>query len=169
MMRKVLALGFLLVVAMPTAGLAHSERVGSQPKPDARVRRPPSRLLITFSEPPTADVSVEVKDGCGTNVVDDVEVQNLDLRAALSKGQPGRWKVSSSVISGIDGHNTRDSWTFTVEGEADCAKAQPRGDRKQPDDDVDGDGLPVVPIAIGIGAVVLVAVGLRALTGRSDG
>ena len=167
----VLAL-FLFLLA-PSTAFAHAERVSSTPKESARVQRVPAKLAISFSEPPTGDSNLEVLDGCGNDVVDEILVQNMDVSATLQRGQPGNWEVRSSVVSGVDGHQTDDTWSFRVAGPKDCSKAPSDGGGDRPraggDDDDDESSFPVVPIAIGVAALLVVAIGLRVLTGRSKG
>lgn len=158
----------LLIQAGPAA--AHAERSASKPKEGAAVAVPPQSLNITFTEPPTGDAVVEVVDGCDRDVVADVEVQNFEITAALSEGQPGRWTVRTNVISGVDGHNTRDRWTFEVQGEPDCSapESAPPDEAAGDDDEEDGGGSSPLPLLlIGGATLALVAVGLM-LRGRGS-
>ena len=148
---------------------AHAERVGSQPQPGTRAQDAPSSLTIEFSEPPTGDAVLEVLDGCGNDVVGELQVQNMEISADLSEGQPGRWEVASTVVSGVDGHQTKDSWSFTVAGSKDCSVAAPADEEGVSDgEDDDSSSFPLVPVALGGLAVLGVALALRALTGRSE-
>lgn len=162
------ALAIVAVQAAPA--LAHAERASSRPEEGAKVASAPLSLAITFTEPPTGDAVVEVVDGCKRDVVADVEVRNLEINAALSEGQPGKWTVHTNVISGVDGHNTRDRWTFSVRGEPDCSAPETAapddaaaGDDEEEDDD-GGSSLPL--IAIGVATLALAALGL-VVRGRS--
>lgn len=158
------ALLFVLAWAAPAA--AHAERSSSRPEEGVTVARAPGALSITFTEPPTGDAVVEVADGCGRDVVSDVEVQNFAITASLADGQPGKWTVRTNVISGVDGHNTRDRWTFGVRGEADCSAPQTDApDAAAGDDDDEGGGSAVPLLAIGAATVALIAIGL-VLRGR---
>lgn len=155
----VVACAGLLAHAAPA--LAHAERSASTPEEGAAVKAAPGSLTVTFTEPPTGDAVAEVVDGCGRDVVQDVEVQNLELTASLAEGQPGKWTVRTNVISGIDGHQTRDRWTFRVRGEADCSAAATDAPEPEGDEEDDGGGGSAVPlIAIAGGTVALVALGL---------
>lgn len=150
---------------------AHAERSASTPKEGATVAAPPKTLEITFTEPPTGDAVVEVVDGCRRDVVADVQVQNFDITADLAKGQPGDWEVRTNVISGVDGHNTRDRWSFAVRGQADCSAAKTDAPEAAdgPDDEDEGGGSGALPLlVIGGATLALVAVGL-VLRGRSGG
>lgn len=156
----VLAVAAVLAQAAPA--LAHAERSASTPKEDAKVAAAPDTLAITFTEPPTGDAVVEVVDGCGRDVVADLTIQNLEITASLAEGQPGRWTVRTNVISGVDGHNTRDRWTFAVRGEADCSAAETDAPDASGDDDEDdeGGGSAMPLIAIGAATLGLVVVAL---------
>ncbi|MDQ4125674.1 MAG: copper resistance protein CopC, partial [Actinomycetota bacterium] len=152
------------VLAQTAPAFAHAERSGSTPKEGAAVAAPPEALNITFTEPPTGDAVVEVIDGCRREVVADVEVQNFEITAALAGGQPGRWTVRTNVISGVDGHNTRDQWTFRVRGEADCTAAETTAPDATGDEEDGGGGggaLPLLLVAGGTVALVVVALLLR--------
>lgn len=158
------------LLALPFSGpaLAHAERISSQPEENTRVQQPPTQLSIGFTEPPTGDAVLEVLDGCGDDVVDTLEVQNMEILAGLVQGSPGRWRVTSTVVSGVDGHQTRDSWSFRVAGPQDCSQASggrnQGGDRPEDDDDP----FPLIPVLLGVAAVLGVAVLLRVLTGRTE-
>ena len=167
MRRAALFVAAVTAVLAPAApAFAHAERSASTPKEGAAVAAPPKALSITFTEPPTADAVVEVTDGCKRDVVSDVEVQNFELTAALAGGQPGKWTVRTNVISGLDGHNTRDQWTFSVRGEPDCNAAETEAPGAAAgDEDVGGGGSPLPLLLVGGATVALVVVGL-VLRGR---
>lgn len=164
-----LALMGLLTAAAPAS--AHAERLGSQPEEGARLKKAPTSISIDFTEPPTGDARLEVLDGCGDDVVQAVEVANRNITSPLQDGEPGDWKVTSTVVSGIDGHQTKDSWSFEVAGQKDCSQgggAGEGGGEAAGDEQDDGSSLPVIPIALGAAGVLAVALLLRMLTGRSD-
>ncbi len=149
----------LAALGYATPAGAHAERSASSPREGATIAAAPEVLRVTFTEPPTGDAAVRVLDGCGRDVVEDVEVQNFEIAARLAAGQPGSWTVHTNVISIVDGHNTRDRWTFGVRGPADCSSPDPPdGDaaRDQPDDAGGGSALPLV--LLGAAAVALIAV-----------
>lgn len=162
-----IAAAFLLGGATPA--LSHAERAASTPKEGAAMATAPKTLKITFTEPPTGDAVVEILDGCGNDVLAGLEVQNFEITAALGEGQPGKWEVRTNVISGVDGHNTRDRWSFDVRGEPDCSAPETpgpdaSGEDLEPDDE-GGGSLPL--IALGGATVLLIALGLF-VRGRSS-
>ena len=169
MKRLILAAAALLaVVAGSGPAFAHAERASSRPDEGSNAAKAPKSLVVTFTEPPTGDAAIEVLDGCGRDVVSDVQVQNFEIDATLADGQPGEWTVRTNVISAIDGHNTRDRWTFSVRGEADCSAAEtpaPRAAGDGEEDDGGGSALPL--LAIGAATLVLVAIGVM-LRGRGS-
>ncbi|HEX2295267.1 MAG TPA: copper resistance protein CopC [Actinomycetota bacterium] len=169
MKRTTVAAAALAAVLMQAApALAHAERSASTPEEGATVAVPPGVLNVTFTEPPTGDAVVEVADGCGRDVVADLEIQNFEIAATLAEGQPGRWTVRTNVISAVDGHNTRDRWTFAVRGEPDCSAAEsaPPDDTAAGGDDDEGGGSSALPLlAVGGATVALVVLGLM-LRGR---
>jgi methionine-rich copper-binding protein CopC len=159
-------------VGLLTAGspaYAHGDIQASDPAPRSTVRRAPKSVAITFTEAPTAQAVLEVTDGCKREVGQGVDVAEATATVRVGDAQPGRWQVSYRVISAVDGHLTRGGYAFTVAGEKDCTPdekpAKDPGDdptRAAPpideEDEPEGSGAPVVPIAIG--AVALIAVAL---------
>ena len=166
---RALLLGVTIVLLQTSPALSHAERAASTPKEGATVAAPPDVLRLTFTEPPTGDAFVTVLDECGRDVVSDIEVQNFDITATLSGGQPGRWRVETNVISAVDGHNTRDRWLFDVRGAADCSAEEsvPPDAAGGDDEEDDGGGSPTVVIVLGAATLVLIALGL-VIRGRSS-
>ena len=148
-----------LVVLLPTAqALAQAERQSSDPEEGKTLQEPPAHLYINFSEPPTGDAKITVTDGCGDDVVANFDVTDRTIHANLDVGQPGRYKVATQVVSGVNGQQTSDDWTFKVSGTKDCSAAPPE------DEPADGGGTeedggvgPIALLAAG-GAVVLIGV-----------
>lgn len=152
------------VLAGAAPALAHAERTGSTPEERSRVTAPPAEVSVTFTEPPVADADLQVLDGCDRDVVDDLEVQGTEITAALAGGQPGRWRVEFHVVSGIDGHPTRDAFTFRVRGAADCSEEEeppPAAEDDDAGDDDGGGGLLIALFAGGTVVLVLLALVLR--------
>ena len=155
--------------AAPTAAWAHAERSASTPREGATLDKVPSQLSIQFTEPPTGDAVVEITDACDADVVSNIEVSGTEIVAALDEGQPGTWRVNTAVISTIDGHQTRDRWTFEVAGKADCSE-QATGPRRGDEPDPSGASSQVaVMIAIATVIVLGVALVVRSLSGRNVG
>jgi methionine-rich copper-binding protein CopC len=119
----------------------------SRPKAGREVSEAPSAIEIDYTEPPTSESTVTVQDGCKNDIVSDVSVSGLTLTAALDVGQPGRWKVRFAVISGLDGHPTRDAYSFVVEGEADCSAKDGDGPRSAPPEEGGGSGTLLLLVA----------------------
>jgi len=162
----VTALVLLSLVAAPRA-FGHAERAATTPEVGARVDEVPDTVSVSYTEPPAGNPVFRVIDGCGNDVVDELKVQNQTIDASLLDGQPGRWNVEWTVISGVDGHDTRDSYSFRVAGRRDCTQAAPE---PAPDDDGASDGSgssagSLIPIAIG--GVVLAGLALF-LRGRAS-
>lgn len=155
------------LAGLHTPAFAHAERVSSHPEEGDRLKEAPSKVSIEFSEPPAADASLQVVDGCGNDVAGEVQVANQGISVPIDGGQPGKWKVDSTVVSGLDGHETRDSWTFSVGGKADCSQGG-GGGRARGGGDEDESSFPVIPVVIGAVVVLAVALLLRAVTGRSE-
>lgn len=157
----------LLLGAAPA--LAHAERSASAPEPNERLKEPPAEISVTFTEPPIADADFKVFDGCTNDVVDQLDVQGMDITAALAEGQPGKWKVAFHVVSGIDGHATKDSFGFTVQGPKDCQAASetPPPSADGPDEPEEGESSMGL-IAAFAGATLLAVVIALLLRGRKS-
>jgi methionine-rich copper-binding protein CopC len=164
---RILLLGVTIVLLQASPALSHAERAASTPKEGARVATPPEELRVTFTEPPTGDASVTVLDECGRDVVSDIEVQNFEITATLSGGQPGRWRVETNVISAVDGHNTRDRWLFDVRGAADCSAEESDAPDAGGDDEEEEGSSSMPLILLGAATLVLIALGL-VIRGRSS-
>jgi copper resistance protein C len=177
MRRATLLLAAALVAVFPTAALAHGEIESTIPEADATLKKPPNHLIINFTEAPTKDAVFKVVDGCGTNVIDQAEVQERVGHIFLTSGaQPGKWKVSYKIVSAVDGHPTKGGYGLTVKGQTDCSEpdgsgngggngnggnggAGAAGDTGAPAgaETDDGGSFPIVPVALGTIAVVALA------------
>ncbi len=154
----------MLSLATAPPAFAHAERVASTPDEGERLKGKPPTLQIDFSEPPIGDATFEVLDGCGRDVVADLEVQGTQITASLAGGQPGLWNVRTHVVSGIDGHATRDQWRFRVAGEQDCAAEPVPTGPAAADDGSDTGGFPLLAFAAGTTLVIIFALLLRRKT-----
>lgn len=155
--------GLTLCLLGPLAGMAaaHAERSSEQPKEDATVEAPPAEITVGFTEPPTGDASASVTDGCGNELVSAVAAGNQTLTVSLAEGQPGKWQVATTVVSAVDGHRTKDSYSFTVAGDPDCNAAAPELPSDDEVPDTGGSSLPWIPITIGIVAMLGIAMLVR--------
>ncbi|HJR46250.1 MAG TPA: copper resistance CopC family protein [Actinomycetota bacterium] len=158
-----------LVLAQAAPALAHAERIGSKPDEGARVGAPPSGLRIDFSEPPIGDARFVVLDGCGRDVVQNIDVSGTTIDATLAEGQPGEWQVDTRVVSGVDGHATSDNWSFAVRGNADCeqepVETTPPPEAGGDEDDEGGGSTFLLIFAAGTLVVIGLALALRRKTG----
>ncbi|MFN2588723.1 MAG: copper resistance protein CopC [Actinomycetota bacterium] len=166
MIKTVVASAACAVAALAGPAAAHGDIQATDPDRLARVRRPPRSVAVTFTEAPTAQAVLKVRDGCRRDVTQGVDVADATATARVAVGQPGRWRVSYRVISALDGHESRGLYTFTVAGRRDCTPDEPPA-TGAPDDaaaaptpegeDPAGAGAPVIPIALGAIAVVVLA------------
>ena len=156
----------LLAVFAPRA-FGHAERAATEPKVGARLNAAPEVVSVSYTEPPAGNPEFKVMDGCGNDVVEDLKVQNMTIEATLAAGQPGNWEVEWQVVSGVDGHDTRDSYSFKVAGTKDCNVAAPHDDSEGIDlVEPSGPGAGVlIPVALGAVALIGLALFLR---GRSE-
>jgi methionine-rich copper-binding protein CopC len=171
---------FLVAIAAlwllaPATASAHGGLEESDPAANARLKQPPGRVTMAFSELPSKDSVMKVVDGCKRDVVLNTAVAGSDLVSAVDDGEPGTWKASYRVISAEDGHLTKGSFTFTVAGKKDCSPddgGKDGGDATEaapeppagPTGD-DGGSVPVVPIALGATGLVVIGVVVRRVSG----
>ena len=153
----------VILALLMTAGaaFAHSELKKGEPEEGVRLENPPRHAYLTFTEAPAADSAFQVLDGCGRNVVTKLERFDVTLHAKLRVGQPGAWQVRYDVISDEDGHESKESYAFTVKGKKDCSADEgPGGDASGtlPGEESD---FPIVPIAIGTLVIIAGAIAIR--------
>jgi copper resistance protein C len=166
-----------LALAFPAAAYGHGTLESAIPPPDSTLGKPVNHLILNFTEPPTKDAVFKVVDGCGDDLIDQTAVQERTGHVFLVKGgEPGKWKVSYKVVSSVDGHVAKGSYSLKVKGKADCGdgdkpagngggggtgdNAGGGGDQAAPTDDSqeeDGSSFPIVPVAIGTVALVALA------------
>ena len=130
--RAAVALALALAAAAAPAW-AHGEKIRTDPDDGDTLPRPPRRVSVTLTEPPTREAVFEVTDGCGDAVVAEIAIDGEELEARIGGGSPGRWHARYRVISAVDGHPTDGRWHFSVDGERDCGDGDGHGDG-------DGDG-----------------------------
>jgi methionine-rich copper-binding protein CopC len=172
-MKRTLFLGLAVVFALlaATPVLAHGDIDSLHPEPESVRAKSPGHVMLKFTEAPTEDARVAVLDGCGDEMTDERYVQGRTFHVFLKKGQPGKWKVSYTVISAVDGHKTSGEYTFTVKGKRDCSEPEPQASETDepagnagtpnPDlattSDADDPGVPVVVIGVGVLALIGIA------------
>ncbi len=157
---------------------AHGDLHGTVPEKGSTLARAPDHLIINFTEPPAEQSVVSVTDGCSDEVIDELEFDGKAAHVFLSKGQPGKWKVSYKVVSAVDGHRTNGSYALKVTGKRECSGTggAPDGPDKDgsgpgPQAGEDGDpdeeesSFPVVPVALGSLGLVALALVARRLSG----
>jgi methionine-rich copper-binding protein CopC len=179
----------LVVIAVALLGLsasaafAHGETVKTDPEKNASLDAAPPVVTVDLTEPPTDGSLFEVTDGCGRNVAAHVIAEGNKLIAHLEAGQPGKWKAAYRIVSAADGHPSDGSWSFTVEGAADCndevgsttntpapteSATEPKDEAERvagtPASGSDDGGFPVIPVVVGTVAVLGAAAFVRAKT-----
>lgn len=177
------AMGVLGALLMSGPAHAHGELQGTNPKDGATLGRAPGSVTITLTEAPTADAQLKVFDGCKRDVAADVGVDASDLAARIDGGEPGKWRAAYRAVSSEDGHFTKGSISFTVKGKRDCTPDKPAKNNDNNGDNGSGDGdgptraagdeegdeggdIPVVPIALGTGGLLAIAIVVRMTAGR---
>jgi copper transport protein len=116
----VLVLAGLALVLLAPAARAHANLESSDPADGAILASAPSRVTLTFSEPPDPKLShVEVLDATGADVqrgtVQPVPGDDLSLQIALPPDLPdGVYTVSWTAVSETDTHLTNSAFAFGV-------------------------------------------------------
>ena len=123
--RALLLLGSLTALTLLFGPIApatgHGILESATPSPDARVGSVPATVKVTLTEEPMPGGRLRVTDGCGEQVVSNVQVRDDSITGDVGKAEPGRWKVAFDFISAVDGHRYSDDYSFTVTGPKNCS------------------------------------------------
>jgi methionine-rich copper-binding protein CopC len=176
--RGVVAVVALVCVTAQPA-LAHSELEASDPAADTQVGDVPTEVSLTFTETPSPDANVVIRDGCNDDVAGDSRVEGKSLITAVQGGEPGGWSVSYTVISAEDGHESKGDYVFLVQGKQDCSNNDGGNGNNTPggngddigsgappieNDDGSGSSAPVGLIIAGAVALIVIAFLVRRAT-----
>ena len=167
-----------LALSICAPALGHADVEETTPSANSRVGKPPREVKLVLAEPPGPGSTLQVRDGCRTNVVEDVMADEGEsmLSAALARGEPGRWMVRFESVSAVDGHLVRGGFKFTVAGRHRCGEGKNKGgggtnrqgpqagDLPRDSDESGSSSLPVVPLALGTAALVGIALVARRST-----
>jgi methionine-rich copper-binding protein CopC len=166
--------GVAVALSISTPALGHADVEEMTPSANSRVRKSPREVKLVLAEPPGPGSTLQVRDGCRANVVEDVVADEGEsiLSAALARGEPGRWRVRFQSISAVDGHLVRGGFKFTVAGKHRCGEGKNKGDGgtnrqgqagdlPRDSDESGSSSLPVVPLALGTAALVGIALVAR--------
>ncbi len=110
----------MTIVPLTPYAYAHGDLRSTSPRNGARVPRPPNEVTITLTEAPAPGAQARATDGCDRRVPGAVSVDGDAIVLSLEGGEAGRWNVSYSAVSSVDGHRTRGRIGFTVSGDKDC-------------------------------------------------
>lgn len=170
-MRRLAAVFSLVLVMSGTAG-AHGAYTSSSPAKGDLVKKVPREVTVTLSEAPAQGSTIRVTDGCGREVAEAVQLDGSDLIGVVGGAiapEPGNWKVAFRSISSADGHTARDSFSFKVRGQRDCARQEGPTDEKTESPEIsskppiandESSSFPWIPF--GLGTLVLIVVALVA-------
>lgn len=117
----VAAVGVTFLALQPGVAFGHAALVRSDPEANSFLQRPPTEVLITFSEPIDSRLSVlRVLDATG-QPISAVTVghltfssDGLSIQRAFSPLAPGIYNVLWNNVSSTDGHALSGSFPFTV-------------------------------------------------------
>jgi copper resistance protein C len=176
----VVAVSAVLVAVLGSAAEGHGKKVKTEPDRDDKLSSAPNEVSITLTEEPTDQAVVVVRDGCGEDVLESLSIEGKTMTGSLSDdARPGQFRVEWRVISAVDGHPTDGGFGFHVAGKGKCkgpaggpdqeSSEEPMDDEHMAADPADeagdpaGDagGFPAVPVALGTGGLVLLALVAR--------
>jgi copper transport protein len=101
---------------------AHAELTASDPARGSENPTAPAEVSASFTEPLTESSSLQVFDACGDRVDSGgAAISGNDIKVALDSNVAGRYQVRYFVISDLDGHPSRGTFTFDVSSGTSCA------------------------------------------------
>lgn len=158
----VAACTILLWFALAQPVLAHGDLRSTQPEAGSTTPRIPRHISIDFTEAPTGRPEIGIVDGCRRPVAAGVtRVEEGQVHVAVDRSaQPGKFSVNYRIVSAVDGHPSKGSYKFTVNGKRDCSPDEPA--KETPDgsgDDGDDQAAPPPAPADDSGTTWLLAVG----------
>jgi methionine-rich copper-binding protein CopC len=114
---------FLLLGVGAAPAFGHAEFRTSVPAAGATIDVPPARVIAGFTEPPDDASKLLVLDPCGDRA-DRGPTQTVDTRLAVETTSrfAGVYEVQYNVLSDLDGHPERGSFTFRVAEGEECAE-----------------------------------------------
>lgn len=167
-----LVLGTGTLVNWPVPASAHAELESAVPAVGSVLTATPGEVRLLFTEAPATGSTVRVLDGCGSEVVAAVRVQDRALVASLrpGAGRPGDWQVRYETLADGDGHQVGGDVRFHVSGDARCGDASAAPVRTDAQGMAEGGSGGVVPLALGatalLGGALLVRARARARAAR---
>jgi copper transport protein len=156
--------GAALVLAGESGvALAHANYVSSSPASDARLIKVPTEVRVSFSEAPDARSSrIEVFDTAGTRVDNGDTAASAgqnELRVSLKPLEEDGYTVAWTVLSSVDGHETKGSFAFAI-GKAALPEIVDIGESSPPPTPVEIAGRVAsymgIALVLGVGAFGLV-------------
>lgn len=168
--------GLLAFLMLPFGAVrGHGILESSKPAADARTASVPRKVTLSLTEPPAQESRLTVEDGCRRDVVTATSISGNDWIAKIEDAEPGRWQVRYVVVSAVDGHKNRGTYSFVVGGQKDCTEPETPTPEPTPKPTVtsggdaaaptsgsdDGSSFPLLPVALGSAAVIGLALLLR--------
>ncbi len=110
--------GMAILALQPGIALGHAALVRSDPEANSFLKRSPSQVSVTFSEPIDSRLStLKVLDAGGQPVESDAprfSSDRLSMQRSFSPLAPGIYNVLWTNVSSTDGHALSGSFPFTV-------------------------------------------------------
>ncbi|MDQ3619262.1 MAG: copper resistance protein CopC [Actinomycetota bacterium] len=112
----------LVLLAIATGpARAHAEFKDSVPGEGSTIDTPPSRVVASFTEPPDGASRLVVLDPCGDRADrGPTQTAGTQLSVATTDRYAGVYSVQYNVLSDLDGHPERGSFSFRVEQGEEC-------------------------------------------------
>ena len=113
------AIGSAWLVAAAIPSDAHAAIESTDPANGALLEKPPSQIVLTFTEPPDLELTiVGVVDGTGASVPtgppESAPGANREVRVHLDPVPDGVYTVTWRTVSATDGHVTAGAFSFGV-------------------------------------------------------
>lgn len=109
----------LAILAGPAR--AHAEFKESVPDEGSTIDTPPSRVIASFTEPPDDASRLLVLDPCGDRADrGPTQTAGTQLSVATTDRFAGVYRVQYNVLSDLDGHPERGSFSFRVDQGEEC-------------------------------------------------
>jgi methionine-rich copper-binding protein CopC len=108
--------GSLLLLSLPPSAFGHAAIETATPADKAVLTKPPTEIVITYTEGLTDGSSIVLKDAAGTTIATGTPAADgaVDMRVTFAPLAPGAYTIESTTRSSVDGDVDRQTLTFTV-------------------------------------------------------
>ena len=113
----------VLLALLAAPARAHAEFKESVPAEGSTIDTPPSRVVASFTEPPDGASMLLVLDPCGDRADrGPTQTAGTQLSVTMTDRFAGVYTVQYNVLSDLDGHPERGSFSFRAEQGEECGE-----------------------------------------------